>query len=119
MTLQELEQIKLRISKEHGIGKDKAKPRVTVGMGSCGIKAGAAGVLEVLKQETGESGETVVTHVGCIGLCSYEPIVEVAIPGQPVATYFHMTPEKAKKVAESHLRDGKPIQEWVLALRSE
>lgn len=119
MTLQELEQIKLRILKEHGIGKEKTKPRVTVSMGSCGIKAGAAGVLDALRRETGASGEAVVTHVGCLGLCSYEPIVEVAVPGQPVATYFHMTPEKAKKMAESHLKGGKPIMKWVLAFRSE
>lgn len=119
MTLQELEQIKLRVSAEHGIGKDKTKPRVTVGMGSCGIKAGAAGVLNVLRQETGETGETIVTYVGCLGLCSYEPIVEVAIPGQPVATYFNMTPEKARKLVETHLRGGKPIREWVLAFRGE
>lgn len=117
MTLQELEQIKLRILTEHGIGESEAKPRVTVGMGSCGIKAGAAGVLEVLKQEAEEAGEAFVTHVGCLGLCSYEPIVEVDIPGQPVATYFHMTPEKARKMAERHLRGGKPIEEWVLAFR--
>jgi len=119
MTLQELEQIKQRVSAEHGIAKDMTKTRVTIGMGSCGIKAGAAGVLDVLKQETGRDGETVVTHVGCLGLCSYEPIIEVAVPGQPVATYFHMTPEKTREMAKSHLKGGEPIQAWMLSFRRE
>lgn len=118
MTLQELEQIKLHIMTEHAMNRERTKSRVTVSMGSCGFKAGAAAVLDELKR-TAESGETVVTHTGCLGLCSYEPIVEVAVPGQPVATYCHMNPAKAKKVVEHHLLRGQPVKEWVLAFREE
>ncbi len=116
MTLQELEQLKQRTLSERGLHQEKKIPRVTVGMGTCGLKAGAARVLEELRTGLEKPGQAVVAHVGCIGLCSYEPVVEVAMPGEPAVMYGHMTPEKAKKVVKEHILGGKPVHDLLLPI---
>jgi len=82
---------------------NRKSPRITVSMGTCGIKAGAGPVLEELRKEFAGTGDVVVTHVGCMGLCTYEPLVEIALPGQEGVIYGHMTPEKAIKAARGHI----------------
>lgn len=114
MTLQELEQLKQRVLSEQCMDGDRKSPRVTVGMGTCGIKAGAGLVLRELQNELRLFKNIVVTGVGCKGPCSYEPIVEVAMPGHPPSTYCRMTPEKARIVAAEHVLGGKPVEEWLL-----
>lgn len=114
MTLQELEQVKQRIISERCMDEDKKSPRVTVGMGTCGIKAGAGMVLNQLQNEPALSLKAIVTHVGCLGLCTYEPVVQVSVPGQPPVTYCHVTPQKATRIAVEHVIGGKPVSEWVL-----
>ena len=55
-----------------------------------------------------------VTQTGCIGICQYEPIVEVIQEGKDKVTYVHMDPEKAVKIVEEHLVKGNVVTEYVL-----
>ena len=55
-----------------------------------------------------------VTQTGCIGLCQYEPIVEIYAPGKEKVTYIKMTPEKAKEVVEQHLERGLIVSKYTL-----
>ena len=93
------------------------KTRVVVGMATCGISAGARPVYETLKKEVEdrklENVNPVIT--GCIGMCIYEPLVEVFVPGQPKVTYIHMNPEKMTRVVEEHLQGGKVVEEYTIA----
>jgi NADP-reducing hydrogenase subunit HndB len=57
----------------------------------------------------------VVTQTGCIGLCQYEPIVEVYEPGKEKVTYIKMTPEKAKEMVEQHLVRGHVLTKYTLS----
>jgi NADP-reducing hydrogenase subunit HndB len=86
-------------------GEDSNSIRVVVGMATCGIASGARPVLNRLAELVQEKGlsNVVVTQTGCIGLCQYEPIVEVYAPGKEKVTYVKMTPEKAEEVVEQHL----------------
>ncbi len=118
MTLQELEHLKQRILSERGLNEARKSPRVTVGMGTCGLKAGAAPVLEQLREELKDSSKVVVTYTGCIGLCTFEPIVEVALPGRLPVIYGRMTPEKAKKVVQEHILGGEPVSDLLLPVRA-
>lgn len=80
--------------------------RVIVGMATCGIASGARPVLNTiaeLVQTNNLSDKITVTQTGCIGLCQYEPIVEVLEPGKTKVTYINMTPEKAAEMVEHHL----------------
>ena len=55
-----------------------------------------------------------VTQTGCIGICQYEPVVEVFEAGKEKVTYVKMTAEKAKRVVEEHLKGGKPVSEYTI-----
>ncbi|MDO4546445.1 MAG: (2Fe-2S) ferredoxin domain-containing protein, partial [Bacillota bacterium] len=69
--------------------------RIIVGMGTCGISAGAKHVMEALEAgiEEKKAENVSVLPCGCAGMCTYEPIVEVLQPGKKRVTYVHMTPE--------------------------
>ncbi len=92
--------------------------RIVVGMATCGIAAGARPVLNALAEEVSKQGlsETVtVTQTGCIGLCQYEPIVEVYQQGKDKVTYVKMDADKARKVIEQHIKGGKVVTDYTIA----
>ena len=95
----------------------EAGTRVLVGMATCGIASGARPVLNALStlvQEKGLTDKISVTQTGCIGLCQYEPIVEVMEPGKPKVTYIKMNADKAAEVVERHLIGGHIVEEYTL-----
>ena len=95
--------------------------RIAVGMATCGIAAGARPVLNAFTEEVARrelSGVT-VTQTGCIGICQYEPVVEVMEPGKEKVTYVKMTPEKAAKVVADHLVNGHVVTEYTIGAVSK
>ena len=99
-------------------GKDY---RVVVGMATCGIAAGARPVLNRLVEETAQKDyNCVVTQTGSIGMCVYEPIVEVFDKNERHTIYSHVDPEKAAKILEQHIGQGKVVEEYTVeAARKE
>ncbi len=96
--------------------ESEAGTRVIVGMATCGIASGARPVLNTLSDAvmTKNLKDISVVQTGCIGLCQYEPIVEVLEPGKEKVTYIKMNPEKALEVVEKHLIGGTPIYDYTL-----
>ena len=93
-------------------GKDY---RVVVGMATCGIAAGARPVLNKLVEETAEKGyNCTITQTGCIGMCVYEPIVEVFDKDEGHTTYVHVDPDKAVKILEEHVGKGNIVEEYTV-----
>jgi len=92
------------------------KTRVVVGMGTCGIAAGARQVMLAILDELKKRNITnvIVTETGCIGLCQYEPLVDVIQPGQPKVTYVNMNPEKAREVVVKHIINNQVVDEYVV-----
>jgi NADH:ubiquinone oxidoreductase subunit F (NADH-binding)/(2Fe-2S) ferredoxin/NAD-dependent dihydropyrimidine dehydrogenase PreA subunit len=90
--------------------------RIAVGMASCGISAGALPVYETLQKEIEKRGlkDARLVLTGCIGMCTYEPIVEVCSPDHGKISYINMTAEKAVKVAAEHLQGGKPVAAYTI-----
>ena len=116
-TLEELKAIREKMQGQVGLrSEDSDQTRVVVGMATCGIASGARPVLTTLSDLVqGNKLEGVfVTQTGCIGLCQYEPIVEIFAPGKEKVTYVKMTPEKAKEVYEKHLVGGQVVTEYTL-----
>lgn len=116
-SLEELKAIREKMQGELGVRKaDANETRVVVGMATCGIASGARPVLNTLAEEVRAKklDNVVVTQTGCIGLCQYEPIVEVFAPGKEKVTYVKMTPEKAKEVVEQHLQRGLILTKYTL-----
>ena len=92
--------------------------RVVVGMATCGIAEGARPVLNTFVEainSAGLSDKITVTQTGCIGICQYEPVVEIYEDGKDKVTYVKMTPEKAAEVVEKHLKGGKVISDYVIS----
>lgn len=90
--------------------------RVIVGMATCGIAAGARPVLNTLVDEVAKRHleNVAVTQTGCIGMCQFEPIVEVLEPGKEKVTYGKVTPEKAARIVVDHLVNGQPVAEYTI-----
>ena len=95
--------------------------RVVVGMATCGIAAGARPVLKALTEELAKrnSKNVSLTQTGCIGMCQYEPIVEVYEPGKEKVTYVQMTAEKAVKVVTDHLVNGEVVAAYTVGAVTE
>ena len=116
-SLAELQAIKDKMKNKVVIREGGEEVRVVVGMATCGIAAGARPVLTALVEEVealGLSGKVSVSQTGCIGICQYEPVVEVLEAGKDKVTYVKMTAEKAKRVANEHLKGGKVVAEYTL-----
>lgn len=90
--------------------------RIVVGMATCGIAAGARPVLNTFVEKVAEKNleDVQVTQTGCIGICQYEPVVEIYQPGKEKVTYVKMTAEKAAKVVEDHIVGGKIVTEYTI-----
>ena len=118
-SLEELKAIREKMQSQVSMrAEDHSHTRVVVGMATCGIASGARPVLtklSTLVQERNLTDKISVTQTGCIGLCQYEPIVEVMEPGKQKITYIKMTPEKAEEVLERHLVGGHVVEEYTLS----
>ena len=116
-TLAELSAIRDRMKNKVALREETNETRIVVGMATCGIAAGARPVLSAFVEEVDKAelvGSVAVTQTGCIGLCRYEPIVEVMRSGEEKVTYIKMTPDKAREVMEKHIKGGKPVLEYTI-----
>ena len=115
-SLSELKAIKDRVRDTILPPEGDEKTRVVVGMATCGIAAGATPVLEALEKGVKAQGldNVTVSKTGCVGICQYEPVIEVFEPGKDKVTYVKMTAEKARRVVEEHLKNGKIVHEFTI-----
>ena len=118
MSIAELTALRDKMKDKVAMREGSGQIRVVVGMATCGIAAGARPVLSTFVEKVGEAGlgeKVIVSQTGCIGICQYEPVVEVYEAGGVKTTYVKMTPEKAKTVVEKHLKGGNPVAEFTVA----
>ncbi|WP_066713409.1 (2Fe-2S) ferredoxin domain-containing protein [Clostridium sp. Marseille-P299] len=116
-SLEELKAIREKMQSQVGLRSESDEhTRVIVGMATCGIASGARPVLTTLSDAVQLKGleKVSVIQTGCIGLCQYEPIVEIIAPGKDKVTYVKMTPEKALEVVDRHLVRGQIITEYTI-----
>lgn len=116
-SLAELAAIRERMKNRVAIREGSGQTRIVVGMATCGIAAGARPVLNQFVEDVAKAGlsDTVmVTQTGCIGICQYEPVVEIFTEGQEKVTYVKMTAEKAAEVVEKHIKGGQVVTEYTI-----
>ncbi|MBR5562228.1 MAG: (2Fe-2S) ferredoxin domain-containing protein [Clostridia bacterium] len=117
-SLAELAAIREKMKDKVVLREGSGEIRVVVGMATCGIAAGARPVLNAFVEEVSKAGladKVTVSQTGCIGVCQYEPVVEIFEADKEKVTYIKMTPEKAAEVVEKHLKGGKAIQEYTIS----
>lgn len=115
-SLAELEQIRKETLERVNLRKDHTGTRVVVGMATCGIAAGARPVMLALMDELAKRNihDVTVAETGCIGLCKFEPIVEVTRPGEEKVTYVKMDADKARQIVAEHVINGHVVKEWTI-----
>ena len=116
-TLEELAQIRDRMKNKVALREGTGEIRVVVGMATCGIAAGARPVLnafveQVANQNLGD--KVTVTQTGCIGMCRFEPIVEVFEGEKERVTYVKVKPEMVPEIIKEHLIGGKPVTKYTI-----
>ena len=90
--------------------------QVIVGMGTCGIAAGAKDTFNALVDTLSEKGLTnvMIRQTGCMGLCHSEPTVEVVVPGMPTVIYGHVDAATAKEIVSKHIVGRQLIGDKIL-----
>jgi NADP-reducing hydrogenase subunit HndB len=89
--------------------------KITVGMGTCGIAAGARETMHAILEELKKREiDAHVTTVGCIGMCASEPLVDIEQAGSDRITYGSVKVEMVPRLIEEHLINGRVVQEWVV-----
>ncbi len=113
-SLEELQKIKERALERRKMAGEGARARVMVAMGTCGIAAGARDTMTAILNavEQRQIGDVVVTQTGCLGLCEYEPIVQIQIGDTEPITYGKVDGARAATLIDKHVVKGEPVTEW-------
>ena len=117
----DLEKIREKVRKTSSLRQGKARAKVTVHMGTCGIAAGSRKILTALLEaiEKAKLTDVIVTTSGCAGLCSSEPMATLEITGEPPIKYVNLTPEKIEEILKEHIINGNILKKYALAIGSE
>ncbi|MEN6572027.1 MAG: (2Fe-2S) ferredoxin domain-containing protein [Anaerolineaceae bacterium] len=120
-TIKSLEDLKR--AREEALNKKTAKAtsgvaQIIVGMGTCGIAAGARDAMKSILDtiESDSLNGVIVSQTGCIGLCEKEPIVQVIIGEEPKVTYGKVTPEIAARIVRDHVAKHTIVQDHVIPM---
>jgi len=118
MRLEDLKKIRESMQGDMHLREGEARFRIIVGMGTCGIAAGAREVLSALVAELAETGidDVIVTQAGCKGMCEKEPIVDVMEPGKPTVTYGYIDAGKAREIIREHISGGRILDKYVVVV---
>jgi NADP-reducing hydrogenase subunit HndB len=113
-TVEELRRIREQAQKEITVRLETGTT-ITVGMGTCGIAAGARDTMRTILEELANREiEAHVTTTGCIGMCSKEPLVDIEQAGRPRITYGNVHPHMVPRLVEEHLIRGNVVEEWAI-----
>ena len=92
------------------------RPKIMIGMGTCGLGAGAKGVLASIEKELKKQKQSVdLIRTGCIGMCSHEVLVDVILPGRTRVTYSKVKPDIVPQILEEHVGQGKVVKKYALS----
>ena len=95
---------------------DQKKPKIMIGMGTCGLGAGANGVLASIENELKKQKQSVdIIRTGCIGMCSHEVLVDVILPGRTRVTYGGVKPDMVPQIVKEHIGNGEVVKKFALS----
>lgn len=115
-SLEDLKRLRDEALAKKRIKTESGETQITVAMGTCGIAAGARDTMKAILDEIEErelSG-VVVTQTGCLGLCEYEPIVQITTGDSPQVTYGRVSPEVVARLVQEHVVGGQVVQQYVV-----
>lgn len=102
-------------TKQSMLSRHGAETQIIVGMGTCGIAAGAREVMAAILEELAKRNLNVtVLQTGCIGMCEKEPLVDVVRPGENRITYGNVTPRDVPRIIGQHVVNGQIVEDLVV-----
>mgnify|MGYP001439543464 CR=1 FL=1 len=115
-SIEELNKVRQEAFEKMNLRKEKEGIKIVVGMGTCGIEAGARQVVIAFLEEVSNRRleHVIVSQTDCMGMCTLEPIVEVYEQDKEKVTYVEMTPEKVKQIIEEHIVNGRVVTEYTI-----
>jgi NADP-reducing hydrogenase subunit HndB len=121
LKIEDLKKIKENYKATQTVREGGFRVKVTVHMGTCGIAAGARGIMATLLEEMNKADlkDLSITTSGCAGLCSQEPMATVELVGEPPVRYIALTADKMRKIFAEHVVAGKPVKEYALVAGHE
>lgn len=122
MTITDLARIREEARYKTAVRLGSGRVKMIVHTGTCGIAAGAREIMKAVMQEIDDRhlSDVIVTNSGCAGDCAQEPMMTVEMQGQSIPVkYVSLTPDKVKRIFESHVVKGQVVKEYVLAGRGE
>ena len=110
----DLRHMRETVRKEQKIRADTGT-KIVVGMGTCGVAAGAQETRDAIVAELQKRGMDIdIAAVGCIGMCSKEPLVDIQQAGMPRITYCNVHPDMVPRLIDEHLLEGSVVEQWVM-----
>lgn len=86
---------------------------IKVGLGTCGISAGATMVYNEFKDKLSQNNLDIeVKQTGCMGMCYNEVLVEIVDNGERYL-YSKVSPENVEKIVNEHIIGNHPVDEWI------
>ena len=115
-SLDDLKKIREEALKKQQLKETSGKAEMVVGMGTVGIAAGARETIKAIMDMIEEENlsDIIVRQTGNIGLDSFEPIVQVVLPGKDKVTYVKVTPTKVRRIIHEHVLGGEIVTEYQL-----
>ena len=115
-SLSELKELRNKVQKEMKKRDQGTRAEIIVGMGTCGIAAGARDILKAVLAEIEKRDLDVrVTQTGCIGMCEKEPLIDVKLPGKEKITYGNLSEADVQKIISEHVVNGNIVTDLVIA----
>ena len=117
----DLAKIREDVKRTANLRQGKARAKITIHMGTCGIAAGARDILSALLAEINKKKikDIIVTTSGCAGLCSREPMATVEMKDRAPVKYVDLTSKKIVHILNTHVLKGTVVTEYALAVGSE
>jgi len=114
-TLEDLKRLREQVKSQTQL-RYEAKTKIIIGMGTCGIAAGARDVMTSILAEISKRKleDITVAQTGCIGMCEKEVLVDVVRPGEMRITYGNVTPEVVPRIIAEHVVNGCIVEELVV-----
>lgn len=119
-SLEDLRNLRKQVQKDMKNRSEEDRPEVIVGMGTCGISAGARKILKTVIDEVEKRDlDVTISQTGCIGMCEKEPLLDVKMPGKERITYGQLEPNDVKKIIVQHIINGNVVEDLVIARLTE
>ena len=114
-TLEDLKALREKLKADMKVRQNDGT-KIIIGMGTCGIAAGAREVMSAVLNELAvrKLNDVQVQQTGCIGMWEKEVLVDIVRPGEPRITYGKVKPEDVKKIIAEHVVNGRIVEEMVV-----